>query len=125
MRKSAFSSAQIDSSSSSSTIWPRRTSSVPSWLRIAPPSVALGQREYPQGIGDKLRARLKNVRVVDGLELAEAAGNARTVNTVLLGALSNTLEPSHEQWIAAIMSLVPERFQEVNLKAFELGRQAG
>lgn len=94
-------------------------------LRIAPPSVALGQREYPQGIGDKLRARLKNVRVVDGLELAEAAGNARTVNTVLLGALSNTLEPSHEQWIAAIMSLVPERFQEVNLKAFELGRQAG
>lgn len=93
-------------------------------LKIAPPSVALGQREYPPAIDEKLQARLKNVRVVDGLALAEQAGNARTVNTVLLGALSNTLEPSHEQWIAAIRSLVPERFQDVNLKAFELGRQA-
>ena len=57
------------------------------------------------------------------VQLAKQAGNSRTVNTVLLGALSNTLEPTHEQWIAAIKSLVPERFLDVNLKAFELGRQ--
>ncbi len=63
------------------------------------------------------------MRIVDGLELAEQAGNAKAINTVLLGALSNTLNPSHEQWLAAIKSLVPERFLDVNLKAFELGRQ--
>ena len=63
------------------------------------------------------------MRLVNGLELAEEAGNPRTVNTVLLGALSNTLQPSHEQWIAAIKALVPEKFLEVNLKAFELGRK--
>jgi indolepyruvate ferredoxin oxidoreductase beta subunit len=92
-------------------------------LQIAPPSVALGLREYPQEIDRKLKAQCANTRLVDGLTLAEEAGNPRTVNTVLLGALSNTLQPSHEQWVAAIKSLVPERFLEVNLKAFELGRR--
>jgi len=94
-------------------------------LRIAPPSVALGKAEYPQDIARKLNQRVDNVRIVEGLELAEQAGNSKAINTVLLGALSNTLAPSHEQWIAAIKSLVPERFQDVNLKAFELGRQVG
>jgi len=92
-------------------------------LRIAPPSVALGKAEYPQDIARKLNQRVDNVRIVNGLELAEQAGNSKTINTFLLGALSNTLAPSYEQWIVAIKSLVPERFQDVNLKAFELGRQ--
>ena len=92
-------------------------------LRIAPPSVLLGKSAYPQDIDRKLRDRVDKVRIVDGLELAERAGNSKAINTVLLGALSNTLSPSHEQWIAAIRSLVPERFLEVNLEAFELGRQ--
>lgn len=91
-------------------------------LRIAPPSVALGQDTYPDDIPAKLRRCVQDVRVVDGLQLAEQAGNPRTVNTVLLGALSNLLEASHLQWRTAIRSLVPERFQDVNLKAFELGR---
>ena len=92
-------------------------------LRIAPPSVALGKRDYPADIDDKMKGYIANIRVVDGLKLAEQAGNSKTVNTVLLGALSNTLEPSLEQWIVAIKNLVPERFLEVNLQAFELGRQ--
>ncbi len=94
-------------------------------LRIAPPSVALGKRDYPVNLDQKLKSCVDNVCIVDGLQLAEQAGNSRTVNTVLLGALSNTLEPSHEQWLAAIKSLVPERFLEVNLLAFELGRKTG
>ena len=92
-------------------------------LCIAPPAVALGQDHYPEEIPAKLRKHVQNVKVVDGLQLAEQAGNPRTVNTVLLGALSNSLQPTHEQWLAAIRNLVPERFLEVNLKAFELGRQ--
>lgn len=93
-------------------------------LSIAPPSVALGIKEYPHNIDQKLKERCSNVCLVNGLELAEEAGNPRTVNTVLLGALSNTLQPSYEQWIAAIKALVPEKFLEVNLKAFDLGRKA-
>jgi indolepyruvate ferredoxin oxidoreductase beta subunit len=92
-------------------------------LMIAPPSVALGHREYPADVAAKLQEFVAKVHVVDGLQLAEQAGNSRTVNTVLLGTLSNTLEPTHDQWIAAIKSMVPERFLEVNLKAFDLGCQ--
>lgn len=91
-------------------------------LRIAPPAVALGQDSYPADIPRKLREHTPDVRVVDGLQLAEQAGNPRTVNTVLLGSLSNLLQPSHEQWLTAIRSLVPQAFQQVNLAAFELGR---
>ncbi|HKL26674.1 MAG TPA: indolepyruvate oxidoreductase subunit beta [Desulfuromonadales bacterium] len=93
-------------------------------LRIAPPSVALGRETYPRDIPDKLRQRVADVRLVDGLQLAEQAGDPRTVNTVLLGALSNLLDPSPDQWLAAIKALVPERFQQVNLEAFDLGRAA-
>ena len=42
-------------------------------LRIAPPSVLLGKSSYPQDIERKLKDRVKNVRIVDGLELAEQA----------------------------------------------------
>ena len=92
-------------------------------LRIAPPSVALGQQDYPTDIPAKLRRHAADVRVVDGLRLAQEAGNVRTVNTVLLGTLSNSLDPTHEQWIDAIRHLVPERLLEVNLRAFDLGRE--
>lgn len=91
-------------------------------LRIAPPSVALGKAEYPADIPAKIRDQIADVRVVDGLRLAEEAGNPRTVNTVLLGTLSNLLAPTEEQWIAAIKALVPEKFLQVNLDAFKLGR---
>jgi indolepyruvate ferredoxin oxidoreductase beta subunit len=94
-------------------------------LRIAPPSVALGQEGYPEDIPGKIRQHIKDVRVVEGLRLAEQAGDPRTVNTVLLGTLSNLLEPTYEQWLTAIRGLVPERFQQVNLAAFELGRAIG
>ena len=91
-------------------------------LRIAPPSVALGKEEYPQDIPTKIRKQIDDVRLVDGLRLAEEAGNPRTVNTVLLGTLSNLLAPTEEQWIEAIKVLVPEKFLQVNLEAFKLGR---
>lgn len=92
-------------------------------LRIAPPSVALGVRAYPEDIGQKVKDRVENIHIVDGLQLAEQAGNSKTVNTVLLGTISNNLDPSYEQWVDAIKSLVPERFLDVNLQAFELGRK--
>ncbi len=92
-------------------------------LRIAPPGVAVGRESYPEDIPAKLRAGKRKVMVVDGLQLAEQAGNPRTVNVVLLGALSNSLQPTHEQWLSALRHLIPEKFLEVNLKAFELGRQ--
>jgi indolepyruvate ferredoxin oxidoreductase beta subunit len=61
---------------------------------------------------------------VDGLSLAEQAGNARTVNTVMLATLSSLLETDPEVWETAILRRVPTAYRDVNAEAFRLGREA-
>lgn len=92
--------------------------------KIAPPSVALGQQAYPDNLVDDISARYPRTRVVDGLNLALVAGNAKTVNVVLLGALSSMLDFDQQLWLTALRQMVPERLLDVNLKAFDLGRTA-
>jgi len=92
-------------------------------LQIMPPSVATGLERYPDGLTAMIAADVAECKVVNGLDLAVEAGNARTVNTVLLGALSNMLEIEASLWIQALEKMVPKKFLAENLKAFELGRQ--
>lgn len=91
--------------------------------KIAPPSVALGKQAYPENLVESVREKFPNTHVVDGLDLALEAGNAKTVNTVLLGALSNVLDFDKELWLTALKKMVPEKLLDINLKAFELGCQ--
>ena len=90
-------------------------------LKIAPPSVALGKQDYPADLVEKITAQFPATVVVAGLDLALEAGNPKTVNTVLLGALSNVLDIERELWITALKKMVPARLLDINLKAFELG----
>ena len=62
--------------------------------------------------------------LVNGLDLALAAGHPKTVNTVLLGALSKLLDIDRELWLQALKKMVPERLLAINLKAFDLGCNA-
>ena len=89
--------------------------------KIAPPSVALGKQLYPADLAETIRHQHPATTVVNGLELALAAGNSKTVNTVLLGALSQTLDFDPQLWQTALRKMIPERLLEVNLKAFALG----
>jgi len=91
--------------------------------KISPPAVARGVQSYPENLTQKICQQFPASVVVDGLNLALAAGNAKTVNTVLLGALSNILDFDRELWLTALRKMVPERLLEVNLKAFESGCQ--
>jgi len=93
-------------------------------LKIAPGPVATGMESYPEDIPGKLRALVGDVTVVDGMDKAQQAGNYRTVNTVLLGALSRRMQVDEALWIKALEKLVPGKFLAENLKAFELGREA-
>ena len=93
-------------------------------LKIAPGPVASGTDRYPEDIPAKLRAQVDDVVLVDGMDKARQAGNYRTVNTVLLGALSRRMDIAEELWLKALEKLVPGKFLQENLKAFELGRQA-
>lgn len=88
-----------------------------------PMPVITGAAEYPRDIVEKLRARA-NVIALDALPLAEQAGSARAVNVVLIGVLSKLMPFDESVWREAIAETVPEKYLEVNLRAFELGRSA-
>lgn len=90
--------------------------------KIAPPSVALGKQAYPEHLIEKIQQQFPATTVVNGLDLALETGNAKTVNTVLLGALSNILDFEHDLWLTALKQMVPEKLLDINLKAFAAGR---
>jgi len=91
--------------------------------QISPPSVARGVQAYPDNLPEKICKMYPGSLIVNGLDLALDAGNPKTVNTVLLGALSNKLEFEKELWLDALKSRIPARLLDINLKAFELGCQ--
>ncbi|MFA5701227.1 MAG: indolepyruvate oxidoreductase subunit beta [Desulfuromonas sp.] len=91
-------------------------------LKLMPPAVAIGQQNYPKNLEDYIARQVDKSYIVDGLELALQAGDPRTVNTVLLGALANMLPVDAQLWIEALRKMVPQRTLEQNLKAFELGQ---
>ena len=71
-----------------------------------------------------LRAKAK-VHEVDGIGIAEKLGNTLVVNTILLGALSALPEipVKMESFQQAIASRLKEKYINLNLKAFQLGRE--
>ncbi len=93
---------------------------VTNW-QISPPAVARGAHAYPEDLAEKICQQFPTSVVVEGLKLALTAGNAKTVNTVLLGALSNILEFERELWVEALQKMIPARLLDVNMRAFELG----
>ena len=88
--------------------------------KIDPMPVITGAAEYPAGIADKLSA-LADTTVVDALEIAKAAGNIKAVNVALIGVMAKSSDISYDRWISTLKKTVPEKFLELNLKAFELG----
>ena len=61
----------------------------------------------------------------DFLGLARQAGSAKAVNIALLGRFSRYFpEIGEEDWREAIEAIVPQKFRELNYRAFELGRSA-
>lgn len=94
---------------------------------ILPAPVAVGAANYPQEIQEKLCNACPNTHFVDGLTLACQAGHPRTVNIVLLGAMSTALEMPPALWRDVIAEKVPQQFLQENLHAFQLGcdSQAG
>ncbi len=92
--------------------------------QIDPMPVITGAAAYPELLADKLADLGLRVDAFDALALAEQAGSAKAVNLVLLGRLSKYFDLSEEDWMTAIAESVPEKFLEINRKAFALGAGA-
>ncbi|MGB9684511.1 MAG: indolepyruvate oxidoreductase subunit beta [Candidatus Bathyarchaeales archaeon] len=93
--------------------------------KIPPPGLTLKGEDYPQKneILEKIRRFSKNVIIVEALRLAKEAGNIIMQNTVLLGALAATgkLPMAEVSLLEALKELVPAKYVEMNIKAFNLG----
>ncbi len=92
--------------------------------QMNPMPVITGAAAYPQELAEKMAAAGMDVDAFDALALAQEAGSSKAVNIVLMGRLSRYFDISEEEWHAAIAKSVPEKFLEMNQKAFTLGRQA-
>ncbi len=91
-------------------------------LQISPPSVLIGQQDYPERLAERLKEQFTDFLLVDGQKMATDAGNVRVANTVLLGAVSKRLSISEEYWLKALEKMVPTKAVEVNKLAFLMGR---
>ena len=66
------------------------------------------------------------LNVSEAAELAKKAGSRLTQNSVLLGALAAAKDfPVNAQSVVEVLrELVPKKYVEMNVKAFELGRDS-
>ena len=89
--------------------------------KIDPMPVITGNAEYPEGIIFDIESKGVKITALDALSLAEQAGTAKAVNLVLLGVCAKNTDIEKDVWTKAIETTVPEKFLQVNLKAFDLG----
>ena len=91
--------------------------------KILPMPVISGKAEYPNNLAEKLAGKA-DVLTVDAFALASSAGNMKAANVVMIGALAKKSDIPKDVWVQAVRDNVPEKFLDVNLKAFELGYSA-
>ncbi len=91
--------------------------------QIKPPAVAMGQIPYPADVLDAISSKGIQVVSVDAFDIARDAGEVKAANIVMVGAMSAFLPMDVEVYENIINTRIPERFREVNLKAFAAGRK--
>jgi indolepyruvate ferredoxin oxidoreductase beta subunit len=95
--------------------------------KYIPPSTSAGNLSTfnHEKILDIIRDKEHKVYEIDGITIANCLGNILAVNTVLLGALSGIPENpvTKESLERAIAGRLKEKYVELNLKAFNIGRE--
>ncbi|MBN2568690.1 MAG: indolepyruvate oxidoreductase subunit beta [Deltaproteobacteria bacterium] len=89
---------------------------------IYPPSVNMGEGEYPSDVVETIRKYFHDITVVEASVLAEKAGDMRMTNTVMLGALSVHMSIDQALWEEVLKRTFSGRMAKMNLSAFSMGR---
>ena len=89
--------------------------------RIIPVSVTYGSSHYPEDAEEEILRACPRAIIIDALHVAEGLGNARAVNSVLMGVLAAHCTIPLACWHDAIRHTVKERYFELNLAAFTEG----
>ncbi len=92
---------------------------------LPPFTVSIGQGKYPpvDEVLAQINTKVENVITLNGVELAQEAGNPLSLNMVMLGALigSKAVPITAEAMKETISTSTKKAFLESNLKAFDLG----
>ena len=96
--------------------------------RVPPPALTYSRGVYPtlNDVVEALGEYSNRIVKVNAIEIAKEAGNVRSANVVMLGALSAATEfpITREGLISAMNERFHPRFQETNERAFMLGEKA-
>ena len=97
-------------------------------MYLVPVTVSSGQQKGVEDLDGLVRKSFSKLVLVDAMKIAtDEAGNARTMNMVLAGALSKLVDFKEEFWLKAMEEMLSgpkAKLLEVNRKAFALGRAA-
>ena len=91
---------------------------------IYPPAVNMGDAPYPDDVISFLKQNYGKIINFDAGQLAQKAGNIKTANVVLLGAISNLMNIDKSIWERVIKKSFPEKLVKINLAAFQMGMDA-
>lgn len=91
--------------------------------RIMPSSINPDSVPYPEDVKSQLEAMGFHVDEVNALEIAKNLGNPKGENIILIGMLSRYLPFPLSSWEMVIKESVPVKTIEINLTAFEKGRE--
>lgn len=80
-----------------------------------------GKVKYPEAILSELSDKVKTY-IIQGTSKAIELGLDKVMNIIMLGALSRVLDLDNLNWDKAIRDNVKPRFVDLNLEAFNIGK---
>jgi indolepyruvate ferredoxin oxidoreductase beta subunit len=107
---------------------PDRGTFIADTQQIVPPFACRDRRRgavggYARETPAEILERVAKGFALDAGSMASELGNPRVANTLLLGALSTALDFPAADWQAVLVRSVPPKTVELNLQAFEQGRE--
>ncbi|MBP7651807.1 indolepyruvate oxidoreductase subunit beta [Candidatus Dependentiae bacterium] len=99
-----------------------KTKLIISDMEISPASVNSGKFSYPGNIEEVMKAKKYDYHLINIMKLAESSGNPKTVNTIMLGALSSFLSIDEKIWKQTLTETLPQKILDINLTAFRIGQ---
>ena len=91
--------------------------------RIAPMTVVIGAKTYPENILDTLKES-HTVYTVDGQGIAASLGNSKVLNSAVLGYAAKHIGFNCDSWLSVLSTTVPAKTIDINREAFLRGYQA-
>ena len=83
-------------------------------------TIASGAEEYPEGCIEAMQRSFKTI-AVPASDIALELGNPKCMNIVLFGSMVKVLGMDGIDWEAVIADTVPQKFRDMNIRAYRAG----